>query len=121
MRRFAANDPQLFDAVVNMCVEPGKMCMHDMMSLDAAGGAGIAGIGNVRQVTYDKFAARGTVDAARWSMRYVAAYCSSPVMPNDRPDAKPVAPEKLKGEGLPHPGKPQRTALRTPAAERPMS
>ena len=121
VRRFAASDPQLFDAVVNMCVEPGKMCMHDMMSLDAAGGAGIAGIGNVRQVTYDKFAARGTVDAARWSMRYVAAYCSSPVMSNDRPDAKPVAPEKLKGEGLPHPSKPERTVLRAPAAERPMS
>src|SRR3546814_4971666 len=82
-----------------MCYEPGKMCMHDMMSLDAAGGAGIAGIGNVRQVTYDKFAARGTADVARWSMRYVAAYCSAPVMPDDRPDAKPVAPEMLKGEG----------------------
>ncbi len=122
VRRFAASDPQLFDAVVNMCVEPGKMCMHDMMALDAKGGAGIAGIGNVRQVTYDKFAARGTVDAARWSMRYVAAWCSSPVMSNDRPDAKPVAPAKLKGEGLPHPSKPERTALRAPsAADRPLS
>src|SRR3546814_15921366 len=86
-----------------MCVEPGKMCMHDMMSLDAAGGAGIAGIGNLREVTYDKFAARGTVDAARWSIRYVAAWCSSPVMPGGRPDAPPVDPEMLKGEGLPVP------------------
>ncbi|WP_411157930.1 ubiquinol oxidase subunit II [Sphingopyxis sp. LK2115] len=121
VRRFVASDPQLFDAVVNMCVEPGKMCMHDMMSLDAAGGAGIAGIGNVRQVTYDKFAARGTVDAARWSMRYVAAWCSAPVMSNDRPDAKPVSPEKLKGEGLPLPGKPARTALNAPAVTPPLS
>src|SRR3546814_2081836 len=48
-RRFAAVEPQLFDAIVNMCVEPGKMCMHDMMSIDAAGGAGIAGIPNVRR------------------------------------------------------------------------
>src|SRR3546814_12507696 len=45
-RRFAAVEPQLFDAIVNMCVEPGKMCMHDLMSIDAAGGAGIAGISN---------------------------------------------------------------------------
>ena len=53
-------------------------------------------------------------------MRYVAAYCSSPVMSNDRPDAKPVAPEMLKGEGLPVPARPERTALNAPAA-RPMS
>ena len=41
-------------------------------------------------------------------------------MSNDRPDAKPVAPEKLKGEGLPVPVKPERTVLNA-AATRPMS
>ncbi|MEQ8312301.1 MAG: ubiquinol oxidase subunit II [Sphingopyxis sp.] len=121
VRRFAATDPQLFDAIVNMCVEPGKMCMHDMMSVDAAGGAGIAGIGNVRQVTYDKFAARGTAEAARWSMRYVAAYCSAPVMSGDRPEPAPVSPGKLKGEGLPVPNKPARTAVNASSATRPLS
>src|SRR3546814_19498661 len=70
VRHFAASDPQLFDAVVNMCVEPGKMCMHDMKSLAAAGGAGLAGIGNLREVTYDKFAARGTeIGRASWRER----------------------------------------------------
>ena len=122
VRRFASVDPQLFDAVVNMCVEPGKMCMHDMMSIDAAGGAGIAGIGNVRAVTYDKFAARGSADVARWSMRYVAALCSSPLMSNDRPDATPVDPARLKGAGLkPRSEPPPQTALDTTAVPRPMS
>lgn len=121
VRRFAAVETQLFDAVVNMCVEPGKMCMHDMMSIDAKGGAGIAGIHNVRDIAYDKFAARGSTDIARWSLRYVAALCSSPLMRGERPDATPVNPERLKGEGLPVPGDgPGRTALNAPAT-RPMS
>src|SRR3546814_1972923 len=36
-RRFAAVEPQLFDAIVNMCVAPGNMGMHDMMSIDRSG------------------------------------------------------------------------------------
>lgn len=125
VRRFAAVDPQLFDAVVNMCVEPGKMCMHDMMSIDAKGGAGIAGIHNIRDIAYDKFAARGTGSLANWSVRYVAALCSQQMRSTDRPDAKPVDPTPLKGQGLAPPRTaPERTALnastRRPATE-PMS
>ena len=112
VRRFAAVDPELFDAVVNMCVEPGKMCMLDMMAIDAKGGAGIAGIQNVRSVTYDKLAARGTAGLANWSVRYVAALCSQQMLSADRPDAKPVNPAPLKGEGLSLPKQaPERTAL----------
>ena len=120
-RRFASVEPQLFDAIVNLCVEPGKMCMHDMMSVDAAGGAGIAGIHNVRAVTYDKFAARGSADVARWSMRYVAAYCSSPVMANDRPDATPVDPAPLTGAGLKRPSAPPPQTAMNAVRPRPMS
>ncbi|MDR3369964.1 ubiquinol oxidase subunit II [Rhodoferax sp.] len=32
---------QLFDAVVNRCVEPGKMCMSQMMAIDSLGGMGM--------------------------------------------------------------------------------
>ena len=121
VRRFAAVDPQLFDAVVNMCVEPGKMCMHDMMAIDAKGGAGVAGIGNVRNVTYDKYAGRGHPGSVGWSIRYVAALCSAAMVSADRPDATPVNPAPLKGEGLPHPNKAaERTALSSPSP-RPMS
>lgn len=117
-RHFASVEPNIFDAIVNMCVEPGKMCAHDMMSIDAKGGAGIAGIQNVREVTYDKLAARGTGDFARWSVRYVAALCSSPLMSiNAGPDATPVNPAPLSGAGLPRPdAAPQKTALAVPAA-----
>src|SRR3546814_10057216 len=99
-----------------MCVEPGKMCMHDMISIDARGGAGIAGIQNVRSVTYDKFAARGTGSLANWSVRYVAALCSQQMKSADRPDAKRVNPAPLKGEGLTVPSAvPGRTALNSPS------
>lgn len=44
---FAQVDPQLFSRVVNMCVEEGRMCMAEMMALDAQGGLGLPGIANV--------------------------------------------------------------------------
>ncbi len=44
---FAPVDPQLFSRVVNMCVEEGRMCMAEMMALDAQGGMGLPGIANV--------------------------------------------------------------------------
>ncbi len=37
--RFATVDPELFPRVVNMCVEPGKICMAEMMAIDKQGGA----------------------------------------------------------------------------------
>ena len=33
-------DPSLFDAIVNRCVEPGKLCMKHMMAIDDQGGLG---------------------------------------------------------------------------------
>jgi cytochrome o ubiquinol oxidase subunit 2 len=35
VRRYRAVAPDLFDAVVNRCVEQGKMCMREMMAMDA--------------------------------------------------------------------------------------
>nr|WP_184097978.1 ubiquinol oxidase subunit II [Sphingopyxis panaciterrulae] len=123
-QRFAAVEPQLFDAIVNMCVEPGKMCMHDMMSIDAAGGAGIAGIHNVRRLSYDKYAARGT-EPGYWGQRYVGALCSSPLMASaDIPDAAPVDLAPLTGAGLPSPETPAAAVtamIRRPAAASPQS
>lgn len=88
VRRFATTDPALFDAIVNLCVEPGKMCMRDMMMIDAKGGLGMAGLYNVRELSYDKHAARGTGTAG--SSRYVAAICTTPI-PVTRPaPAKPA-------------------------------
>jgi len=38
VRRWATVDPTLFQAVVNRCVDKNKMCMSDMMAIDARGG-----------------------------------------------------------------------------------
>lgn len=54
VRHFTAVADGLFDKVVNLCVRPGKMCLKDMMALDARGGTGKAGIYNVAALTYDK-------------------------------------------------------------------
>lgn len=40
VRYFASADSDLFDAIVNMCAQPGKMCANEMMHIDMMGGAG---------------------------------------------------------------------------------
>ena len=44
VRRYAAVDEELYHRIVNRCVDGTKMCMHQMMAIDAAGGLGKAGI-----------------------------------------------------------------------------
>jgi cytochrome o ubiquinol oxidase subunit 2 len=40
VRYFATADKDLFNAILNMCATPGKMCMNEMMHIDMMGGAG---------------------------------------------------------------------------------
>ena len=40
MRYFAAVDSGLYDAILNMCADPSKMCMSEMMHIDMMGGGG---------------------------------------------------------------------------------
>jgi cytochrome o ubiquinol oxidase subunit 2 len=50
VERYAGVERDLFDAVVNRCVDRNKMCMAQMMAIDAAGGGGKPGLaGLVRQ------------------------------------------------------------------------
>ncbi len=44
VRRYATVANGLYDAILNRCVESGKMCMHEMMAIDASGGMGRAGL-----------------------------------------------------------------------------
>ncbi|CAO3380961.1 ubiquinol oxidase subunit II [Azospirillum argentinense] len=76
VRRYGAVDSGLFKAIVGMCVEPGKMCMHDMMAIDAKGGLGMAGIDNVMPLMHDKLARRGTAVLGPAPV-YVAGICST--------------------------------------------
>lgn len=47
VRRYATVAPGLFDAILNRCVEPNRMCIKDMMAVDAQGGQGKPGTFNV--------------------------------------------------------------------------
>ena len=38
VRRYASVDPGLYTAILGRCVEPGRMCMHEMMAVDAGAG-----------------------------------------------------------------------------------
>lgn len=47
VRRYATVDKDLYDAILNRCVEEGKMCMGQMMAIDASGGLGKGGVEGV--------------------------------------------------------------------------
>ncbi|MBO1079422.1 ubiquinol oxidase subunit II [Roseomonas haemaphysalidis] len=77
VKRFSAIDPALFKAVVERCVDPAKMCMSDMMAIDARGGMGAAGTVNVASLDYDKTARRGSGPSpAAPARRFVLALCT---------------------------------------------
>ncbi|MFK0333625.1 ubiquinol oxidase subunit II [Rhizobium sp. NPDC090275] len=40
VRYYATADKDLYNAILNMCATPGKMCMNEMMHIDMMGGAG---------------------------------------------------------------------------------
>lgn len=60
VHRYGAVEDGLYDAILNLCVTPGKMCTSEMSALDASGGLGLAGVTNVLPLTYDKYARRGS-------------------------------------------------------------
>jgi cytochrome o ubiquinol oxidase subunit 2 len=104
VRRYAKVDPALYKAILNMCVEPGKMCMGEMMAIDAKGGLGMAGVNNTLPLTYDKYARRGAVFGAEPS--YVVGICSidelDATMPGKMPEtlASPRQMTPIMGSGL---------------------
>ena len=65
VRRYASVDPTLYEAILNRCVDSSKMCMNQMMAIDAAGGLGKGGI--------DGLSAKPWRDVQR---TYVAALCT---------------------------------------------
>lgn len=74
---FAQVDPQLFQRVVNMCVEDGKMCMAEMMQIDRQGGAGMAGTMNMTALRHDDIAPRGTrAPVLGWQPFQIATFCT---------------------------------------------
>lgn len=74
-RPFASVEPGLFEAIVNMCVDPARMCMNDMMAIDAQGGLGLAGARNTLPLAADAKGGRRAVFGP--APAYVASICSS--------------------------------------------
>ncbi|MDF2637980.1 MAG: cytochrome o ubiquinol oxidase subunit [Novosphingobium lindaniclasticum] len=99
--RYASVAPDLYDAIVDMCVEPGKMCMSEMMALDARGGLGKAGIRNVEMLAYDKHGREAVAKAnanpnaaIQRELAWVRALCRQ--MPGTAPDNTVKAPTNLR-------------------------
>jgi cytochrome o ubiquinol oxidase subunit II len=131
-RSYANVESGLFNAILNECVEPGKMCLNEMAAIDDKGGLGLAGINNVFPLEYDKAARRGAFgpDAS-----YVASICdpkhplglsasaadAAPASPatSSQYGGRPANSMPLRGAGLPRP--PFATFLGAPATERPTS
>lgn len=116
VRRYASVDAGLFNAILNMCVEPGKMCMHEMSAIDAKGGLGLAGVRNTLPLAYDKYARRGAVFAPAPS--FVASICTkaeaeAAELAEAEPLRAPVDTSPLVGAGLPRPA-----SILLPAASR---
>lgn len=89
VRRYAQVDPGLYKAILNLCVDPNKMCQHDMMAIDARGGLGTAGLYNVANLAYDRPRMRAQTPEDR---SYVLALCrtaDAAAAPN--PPAFPLA------------------------------
>ena len=74
VRYFGSVAPGLFDAVVNRCVEANKMCMKDMMAIDAKGGLGKPGSYNMASPDAATRKLLGLNDQTVRS--YVGAMCS---------------------------------------------
>ena len=89
VHRYTKVDDTLFKAVVQLCVEPGKMCTDEMSAIDAKGGLGTAGLTNLIPLQYDKYARRGAVFGAAPS--YVASLCT-PEYPTGLKQAEPFSP-----------------------------
>jgi cytochrome o ubiquinol oxidase subunit 2 len=47
VRRYGKVEDGLYQAILNRCVDGQKMCTHDMMAIDAAGGLGKGNVGGV--------------------------------------------------------------------------
>jgi len=123
VRRYASVERELFNAVLNMCVEPGKMCMSEMTAIDAKGGLGLAGIENTLPLNYDKYARRGAVFGPERAYVLGACTTDTPGAQQARELRAPVNATPVMGAGLtpPHLGHQRSSSTSFVPALRPKS
>jgi cytochrome o ubiquinol oxidase subunit 2 len=96
VRHFASVAPGLYDAVLNRCVETNRMCMRDMMAIDAQGGQGKPGAYNVATLDPATRSRLGLDDAPVRS--YVGGMCT-PANPDGNAGATPASLPTLNPAG----------------------
>ncbi|WP_394788491.1 ubiquinol oxidase subunit II [Rhodoferax sp.] len=75
VHRYASVSTDLYDAILNRCVEANRMCMKDMMAIDARGGvAGPEGKYNIASLDP---ATRLRIGASTPARSYVGAMCTA--------------------------------------------
>ena len=72
VRHYGSTMAGLYDAILNLCVDPNKMCMKDMMAIDARGGLGLNNVYNVARLSYD---APRLVGGDPYPQSYVLTLC----------------------------------------------
>lgn len=99
VRRYAQVDPELYAAVIDMCVDSSKMCMSEMMHIDAKGGLGMAGTLNVvtDKVRHDDPARPHA--SREVERRYVTALCT-PAQPFGTEYAPGARPQQTPSTGV---------------------
>ena len=119
---YASVDEGLFDAVLNMCVEPGKMCMGEMMAIDKKGGLGLTAVHATWPLVHDKYARRGQAVLGSGDS-YVMAVCTPLEAEKAAVDAarrrqelavqmtRAAPTEQIMGMGLARPGQAARTEV----------
>lgn len=73
VRHYAAVAPDLYDAILNLCVDRNKMCMKEMMAIDANGGLGKPGAFNI--ATKQAWQADTLINSPK--RKYVTAMCTT--------------------------------------------
>ena len=74
-RHFASVSPDLYGAILNRCVDRSKMCMSQMMAIDADGGLGKPGAYNV--ATAQPWQPDDINSPKRAYGKYVTAMCTT--------------------------------------------
>jgi cytochrome o ubiquinol oxidase subunit 2 len=93
VQHYGAVAPDLYEAILNRCVEDNKMCMNDMMAIDANGGLGLPGTVNIASLSEATRLRLGLDDQPLRS--YVGAMCSpgNPLglpLPATEPGVQPI-------------------------------
>jgi len=77
VRRYASVDADLYGAILNRCVDQSKMCLNQMMAIDARGGQGKGGVTGLMQQTWPS-------QGGMQQRTVVAALCT-PLSPTGKP------------------------------------